>query len=144
MNQVKLTALFMALSAALLLGACSDEEEITLNAEQEKAMSERLAPDGEVAMAGQVSSAPTGGSVSSQSGEDIYNSKCTSCHASGAAGAPILGKAGDWTDRISKGVEVLYTSAISGFKGMPPKGLCFDCSDDELKATVDYMVDSSK
>ncbi len=41
-------------------------------------------------------------------------------------------------------MDTLYASAISGFLGMPPKGLCMDCSDDELKATVDYMVEHSK
>jgi cytochrome c5 len=103
MKQVKLTAIFMAFIAALLLGACSDQEEVTLNAEQEKAMSERLAPDGEVAMAGEASGAASGGSGGSRSGQEIYDSKCTTCHTSGAAGAPILGKAEDWTDRIGKG-----------------------------------------
>jgi Cytochrome c5 len=41
-------------------------------------------------------------------------------------------------------MDVLYSSSIKGFNGMPAKGLCFDCSDDELKAAVDYMVNQSK
>jgi cytochrome c5 len=145
MKQPKLLTVFTAFVIALALAACSGEkEEVILNAEQETAMSERLAPDGEVTLAGEVTSAPAAGSGGSRSGEEIYNSKCTTCHTSGAAGAPILGAAKDWTERVGKGIDVLYTSSISGFKGMPPKGLCFDCSDDELKAAVDYMVDNSK
>ena len=149
MKQAKLLTISATFMIVLALGACSGEkEEVVLSTEQATAMSERLAPDGEVAMvgetAGQVASAPAAGSGGSRSGEEIYNSKCTTCHASGAAGAPILGSAKDWVERIGKGVDVLYTSSISGFNGMPPKGLCFDCSDDELKATVDYMVEKSK
>jgi cytochrome c5 len=26
---------------------------------------------------------------------------------------------------------------------MPAKGLCFDCTDDDLRAIVEYMIDSS-
>ena len=59
-------------------------------------------------------------------------------------GAPKFGAPEHWTARIEKGMDTLYTNAISGFQGMPAKGLCMDCSDDELKAAVDYMVDGSK
>ena len=84
--------------------------------------------------------APAASGGGSRSGEEIYNSKCTACHATGAAGAPKTGVADDWADRIAKGVDTLYTSAISGLNGMPPKGLCMDCSDEEMKAAVDYML----
>ena len=149
MKQAKLLTISAAFMIVLVLGACSGEkEEVKLSADQATAMSDRLAPDGKVAMVGEmvseVANAPAAAGSSSRSGEEIYNSKCTTCHASGAAGAPILGATKDWVERIGKGVDVLYTSSISGFKGMPPKGLCFDCSDDELKATVDYMVEKSK
>ena len=40
-------------------------------------------------------------------------------------------------------MEVLYQSSINGLPpGMPAKGMCFTCSDDELKAIVDYMVEA--
>ena len=140
-----ITALIAAMTLALTLGACSGEkEEVSLSPDQAAAMTERLAPDGELTMASDVASAPAASSSGSRRGEEIYNSKCTTCHTSGAAGAPVLGAADDWAERVGKGIDVLYTSAISGFQGMPPKGLCFDCSDDELKATVDYMVEGSK
>ncbi|MBV1931589.1 MAG: c-type cytochrome [Porticoccaceae bacterium] len=149
MKQAKLIAVPAAFIAAitlvLTLAACSGEkEEVTLSTAQETAMSERLAPAGEVIMASDVASAPAASSGGSRSGEDVYNSKCTTCHTSGAAGAPMLGSTEQWADRIGKGIDTLYTGAISGINGMPPKGLCFDCSDDELKAAVDYMVESSK
>lgn len=79
-----------------------------------------------------------------RSGEDVYESKCAACHISGAAGAQKLGDKAAWAPVIAKGIDVLYTSTISGFNGMPAKGLCFDCTDDELKAAVDYMVHQSQ
>lgn len=146
MKNLKLFALSTALLSLLTLGACSgDQGEVKLGAEQEKAMSERLAPAGEVTLVGDVSSAPaTGSGGGSRSGEDVYNTSCKTCHGAGMAGAPKHGAPEQWTDRISKGMDTMYTNAISGFQGMPPKGLCMDCSDDELKAAVDYMIDASK
>lgn len=79
-----------------------------------------------------------------RSGEEIYKTKCATCHATGAAGAPKLGDATAWAPRLEKGIETLYQSSINGFQGMPAKGLCFDCSDAELKASVDYMVENAK
>lgn len=141
MKPAKLMAISSAFVVALVLGACGGEkEEVELNQQQKSAMVERLAPDGEVALASEVSAAPAASAGGSRSGEDVYNSKCTACHSTGAAGAPKIGVADDWADRIAKGVDALYTSAIGGLNGMPPRGLCMDCTDDELKAAVDYML----
>lgn len=115
----------------------------------EDAISERLTPVGSVCVEGSDCAAATaaasgGGSSEPRTGEAIYNNACTACHSTGAAGAPKLGDVATWAPRIGKGIDVLYTSSISGFNGMPAKGLCMDCSDDELKATVDYMVEASQ
>ncbi len=108
-------------------------------------ISARTAPVGDLCMAGQdCASAPVVVASGPRSGSDIYASKCVACHASGAAGAPKLGDVAAWVPRIGQGIDTLYTHAISGFKGMPAKGLCMDCSDDEIKATVDYMVAESQ
>ena len=115
-------------------------------ADLEKAMQERLQPVGDLCMSGdECAAAPVAAAASGpRSGEDVYNSKCATCHGAGVAGAPKYGDAAAWGPRVAKGVDVLYTSAISGFNGMPAKGLCFDCSDDEIKAAVDYMAENSK
>ncbi len=105
----------------------------------------RIAPIGELCMAGdECAAAAVEVASGPRSGEDVYSSKCIACHGSGAAGAPKLGDAGDWSARLGKGTDTLYTNAIAGFQGMPAKGLCFDCSDDEIKAAVDYMVSNSQ
>jgi len=82
----------------------------------------------------------------SMAGDKVYAKSCVSCHGSGAAGAPKLGDKAAWSARIAKGNDTLYTSAIKGITGtaMLPKGTCAACSDDELKAAVDYMVAKSK
>jgi cytochrome c5 len=74
----------------------------------------------------------------------VYDTFCFACHGTGANNSPVLGNAEAWAPRIAKGVDVLYESAINGFNNglMPPKGLCNDCSEDDIKATVDYMVNA--
>ncbi len=109
-------------------------------------LEDRIKPAGSLCMAGDdcASAVQVAAASGPRSGQEVYDSKCATCHATGAAGAPKLGDAAAWAPRSTKGIDALYTSAISGFKGMPAKGLCFDCSDDELKASVDYLVNNSK
>ncbi len=77
--------------------------------------------------------------------ERTYMQSCFACHSSGAAGAPRVGNADDWAARIEKGMDTLVLNTINGLGGvMPAKGLCFTCSDDDLKAIVEYMVEKSK
>ena len=133
------TALVMM---SVTFGACGAKEDAPpVPSEVEAEIAERIAPPGEVIAQGATVQASSGGA---RSGEEIYQTKCSVCHASGAAGAPKFGDAAAWEPRIGKGMDTLYTSAINGFLGMPPKGLCMDCSDAELKDTVDYMVENSQ
>ena len=81
--------------------------------------------------------------MADRSGQEIYNSKCTVCHAAGIAGAPKFGDAAAWAPRIEKGMDSLLATAKTGLNAMPPKGTCMDCSDDELKAAISYMVDAA-
>jgi len=112
----------------------------------EGAMDERLKPVGELCMSGEacaaapVAAAPAG----PRNGDEVYSTKCFTCHASGAAGAPKFGDAAAWAPRVDQGIETLYTNALQGFNGMPAKGLCMDFSDDEVKAAVDHILDGSK
>jgi cytochrome c5 len=79
-----------------------------------------------------------------RSGDQVYNSNCLACHATGAAGAPKLGDAAAWAPRIAKGMDSLLSNAINGLNAMPPKGLCMACSDAELQGAVEYMVSQSQ
>ena len=146
MSQLKKTGLAaVALLLALGIAGCgSESEEVKLTSAQEKAMTERLAPKGEVVLEKDVPAAPVAAASGPRTGEEIYNSKCTACHTSGAAGAPKLGSAGDWEPRLAQGVDALYSNAVNGIRGMPAKGLCMDCSADEIHAAVDYILENSK
>ena len=69
-----------------------------------------------------------------------YQISCFACHASGAAGAPLLGDLEAWNSRIEKGMDAVMANVINGINAMPARGLCMDCTDNELKAIVDYMI----
>ncbi|MEH6472256.1 MAG: c-type cytochrome [Halopseudomonas sp.] len=71
-------------------------------------------------------------------GEAIYNKACINCHAAGVAGAPK--NAEEWAPRMAQGIDALVASATAGKGAMPPKGLCADCSDADLKAAIEFMA----
>lgn len=110
------------------------------------AIAKRLQPVGEICMAGDECTG--GASVQLAAGEardpeEIYQSKCASCHNTGVGGAPKLGEAADWEPRVAKGMEVLFENAWNGINAMPPKGICMDCSEEEMRATIDYILEES-
>lgn len=115
----------------------------------ERAIAERIKPAGKVCIKGQeceiaaVASAADTAPTGPRSAEEIYGT-CAACHASGAAGAPKLGDKAAWSPRIAKGLNALVKTATTGINAMPPKGMCMDCSDAELKSVVEYMVNKSK
>lgn len=81
-------------------------------------------------------------------GSVIYGNLCTGCHTAGVNGAPKLVKA-DWAARIGQGADLLHTHAINGYTGpsggmMPAKGGNPALSDEQVKATVDWMLSQLK
>ncbi len=74
-----------------------------------------------------------------------YQSTCYACHGTGAAHAPEVGDIIEWEIRLEKGMDTLLRNTIAGLNGiMPPRGLCTDCSDDNLKSIIEYMLENSK
>lgn len=74
-------------------------------------------------------------------GEKVYQQYCFSCHTPGISGAPRLGDAEAWAPRIAKGRELLLQTTIEGIgSAMPARGLCSDCSDQQLADAIDYMI----
>ena len=71
--------------------------------------------------------------------ESTYQMSCFACHGTGAAGAPILGDAEAWAPRMEKGMDAVMANVVNGVNAMPPKGLCFTCTDEDLAALVGYM-----
>lgn len=115
---------------------------------QRAEVADRIKPYGHVCLPGEACSGAAGDSAVAavRSGEDVYNGACMACHTTGAAGAPMLGDAAAWAPRIAKGIEALYDSGVNGVagSGMIAKGGCMNCSDEEIYAAVDYMVDSAQ
>ena len=109
----------------------------------ENSVLERIKPVGEVRIdtSNQVASAEIV-ETAVRSGEEIYNSKCAGCHTSGVMGSPKFASLEDWAPRVGLGLEKLTLSAIAGKGGMPAKGTCMDCTDNDIKITVQYMLDS--
>ncbi|EWH11173.1 cytochrome c5 [Catenovulum agarivorans DS-2] len=101
------------------------------------AIKERIKPIGSVHIAGAVAQSA---SSAARSGADVFNASCTACHSAGVMGAPKPNVAGDWDARLEQGMDTLVAHAINGFNAMPPKGTCMDCSDDEIKAAIEYMI----
>ena len=122
---------------------------VDLSDQQRAAIEDRIKPVGEVCLEGDNScgGAPAAAASSGpRSGEDVYNAACMACHSTGAGGAPKVGDAAAWAERIANGNDALYDSGINGVAGtgMMAKGGCMNCADDEIKAAVDYMVAGSQ
>ena len=82
--------------------------------------------------------------MAERDGATIYNTKCLACHMTGVAGAPKTGDAAAWAERMKPGMDAVLASAKKGKGAMPPMGNCMDCSDAELTAAIQYIVDNSK
>ena len=104
---------------------------------------ERLKPLGALCRAGEGCGASTSTSTTTSgtlSGSEVYDKFCFACHTTGVGGAPKYGDAAAWTDRAAKGMDTLWSSTLNGLNAMPAKGTCMTCSNDELRAAMDYMM----
>ncbi len=126
------------------------------SAEYQEAIVSRIRPVGQVYLAGeeQESSSPTVETAAepepvatAMSGPQVYNTACLACHGAGIGGAPLLGDAAQWAERITQGANILKQHAVEGYTGssgyMPPKGGRLDLADAEIEAAVDYMIGES-
>jgi cytochrome c5 len=74
------------------------------------------------------------------SGEQIYQQYCALCHVGGVAGAPQLEDKAEWEKRKAQGEDVLLQHVTNGYNAMPAKGTCMTCSEADLKAAIEYML----
>ena len=81
-------------------------------------------------------------------GSVIYNNLCSACHGSGAGGAPKLTDKVHWGPRVAEGLETLVKHATEGYTGssgiMPARGGNPALNDEQVKATVAWMIDQVK
>lgn len=77
-------------------------------------------------------------------GKQVYDKVCAVCHDAGKLGSPKLGDQTAWAPLIDQNFDVLVSHSIKGYRGMPARGACYDCSDTDIIAAVKYMVQQGK
>ena len=103
----------------------------------DEAIAKRLKPVGEVVVMD--ASAPK----TEKTGQQVVETVCAACHASGALNAPKIGDKDAWAKRIAEGYEMLTQHALKGLRQMPPRGGNPDLSDTELARAVAYMANQA-
>ena len=100
------------------------------------AVATRLKPVADLAFA----ESNAGAAAGPKSGEEVYKSVCSACHATGAAGSPKFGDEAAWAARIKQGEKALLNSALKGKNAMPPRGGDANLSDLEVERAMVYMA----
>lgn len=81
-------------------------------------------------------------------GKVIYDKLCTGCHTAGTGGAPKLDAGGMGARLATNGIDLLVKHAIEGFTGatgvMPARGGNPALTDEQVRVTVEWMVEQSK
>ncbi|OPA83761.1 cytochrome C [Pseudomonas fluorescens] len=70
----------------------------------------------------------------------VYDTSCKLCHANPASGAPLRGDRAAWSPRVARGADTLLDHSINGYNGMPPMGLCMQCSEEQFLALISFMA----
>lgn len=135
-----LGAVLLSLGASPGAFAISCDQVVQLMTQE--AILDRIKPIGMVETdAGVVQAKPAAPqALAADAGETRYKSTCAVCHETGVAGAPKFRNAADWKPRMTVGIDGMLKIAIQGKGGMPPRGTCMQCSDEELKAAIEYML----
>ena len=77
-------------------------------------------------------------------GEKIYTQYCISCHQAGISGAYRLGDTQAWQKELQEHtLDELVALAIAGEGAMPARGLCSQCTDEQIRETTLYMIKGS-
>lgn len=69
-----------------------------------------------------------------------YERSCMVCHTQAAAQAPLTGFAPAWQPRLKQGMDTLVRHAEQGLGSMPARGLCADCTANDLRALIQFMA----
>lgn len=145
-NNHKVLCMRIIIYISMLLLSCMLHAESDFYREQ---LRERIKPLGNVRIEGthqenniQSEKKPT--QVAPMTAQTIYEKYCLVCHQAGLAGAPKFHEPSDWTPRINdKGLDGLTASAIKGLNAMPAKGTCAECTEQQIRETIEYMMGKS-
>jgi len=79
-----------------------------------------------------------------RSGKEVYEYSCATCHDRTTQGAPLPDDDIEWSMRARKGIDVLMKHVKEGYKDlMPEMGGCRNCTDEELLASILYIMETS-
>jgi cytochrome c5 len=90
--------------------------------------------------AGAAGSAAASGPIDVAKGEEVFSGACVACHASGAAGAPMLTAKADWETRAAQGFDTLVSHAVNGYNAMPAKGGNPSLTENDIRNSIAYMM----
>lgn len=82
-----------------------------------------------------------------QAGKKIFKEFCATCHDKKPLidiRAPRLGDKAAWNMKRKMGMPALLNITIMGVGAMPSRGGCFECSDEQLRETIQYILNQSK
>ena len=79
---------------------------------------------------------PVFSAQATQDPEVLYNRTCAACHTGQLPQAPRQGDRAAWEPRLAQGMDVLVKHVTQGFKAMPPRGLCMDCSAEDYRLVI--------
>jgi len=130
-----LLAIFLIIQ--LVLGIQQEHKPDTTSEAAQKATLKRIKPFAQLAALD--ANAPR----VEKAGQEVYDTVCSSCHSSGALGAPRFSNKGDWAGRLGQGYDTLVKHAIEGIRQMPARGGDSDLSDIEVARAVAYMANSA-
>lgn len=80
-------------------------------------------------------------------GRKIFNEFCASCHAGEpiiSVNAPRINDKNLWGIYRKLGIETLLTMTIQGRGAMPARGGCFECSDEQLREAIFYILSKNQ
>ncbi|MCP5061267.1 MAG: cytochrome c5 family protein [Ignavibacteriae bacterium] len=82
------------------------------------------------------------------SGKDVFDKTCESCHTGGfkgwMTGAPEIGDWDDWESYFEKDLSEMTKNVIEGTEGHEVKGDCSECTDEQIKVAIEYIMSVTK
>lgn len=105
------------------------------------AIADRIKPVGTVNVAGAPAATAEPAVAEVRSGAEVAALACNACHVAGVLGAPKIGDAAAWDQRMAAegGIDGLTASAIKGKGNMPARGGA-QLSDEEIRASIEHML----
>lgn len=74
-----------------------------------------------------------------QEPEAVFARTCSMCHNGQLPMAPKKGDQAAWKPRLEQGKDLLVKHVTEGYKSMPARGLCRDCSAEDYEEVIAWM-----